>query len=312
MRLIMYVSTVTLFACIFLSYVGAEDANNDGFSTETIGQFTATTAIEAKLSLSQAFIFPFLQADGPLFSGNKMRLSGTAEVSPVYVSAALDAVWTPIAVLELNSGVSIGSGWNIGIANGLGRNFRTASGGNYITSDPFPGSVAKAKFGAAFQFDIGAVVPGDWNHVVTRVYQEWYYQAFSSVDSSMSWLWQADTAENRNGWKYYAFYLLGYQMPIFVSTAAFTLETNLKLYNSSGGDTWGDDLMLYSFGPLLQFKFSDEWSLYAISQWQTIRNFVDGTGNNAFYQDRKIDRANPYRVEFHRLALMLEFKATGD
>ncbi len=281
--------------------------------------FVIATTLEAKATLTEHLAIPVFTGEG-LFSGNNLELKLAEELSPVSANLGFEAVLTPVAFLQFNAGVMIGSGWNfLGIANGLGINapLNDGSHNSAISADPFRALMYKCKFGGVFQFDLAALLPGDWNHIVARSYHEFNYRGLAGVSDSASWQYEADAGENRNGWNYYGNYPIGYQMPVFLQTVALLLETDKSLYNTPGGTVWGEDQMRLNFGPILNFQFTGQISLALIVQLKTARVNTaatqmvdDGSGNRRYtwYQDRVLDAANPQTIVWNRAALSLNLQ----
>lgn len=268
----------------------------------------ATTALELKAILTQAIRLPFLVGEGSLLKDNNIQFKLGEELTPVDANATLDITWTPIAFLQVMAGASIGSGWDIGFAHGLSLNQRSGLHDNYLDVTPFQALMWKVKFGAAFQFDAAAIAPGDWNHVVFRTYHEFYYRGLAGVPNDVSWLYEADVGENRNGWNYYGNYFVGYQMPIVLDMIGLLLESDLFLYTTPGRQAWGDDLIRWNFGPVIDFRLSKQTTLAILAQWKTQRNFLAGSESYGFYQDRLINNSDPLRLIFNRVGLVLDVK----
>jgi hypothetical protein len=279
-------------------------------STNLIMQ--ASSLPEAKLSLAQSFTFPFLRGESPLTAGNNIRTALSAEVSPISVNGLAEAVWTPVAFFQAAAGGRAGSGWNISLSGselrGIGINRRRAGGTTETAGSAFSGLLWSLKTGAALQFDMAALFPGDWNHIVLRSYHEVNYAAYTAADSGDSWYFENDDGENRNGFNYYGNYLLAYQMPIFLNTAGFLAEMNRYLYNTPNGDLWGDELGRWTFSALLNFTITPRLEAALLTQFRTRRNFTAGTKNYDFYQDRRIRDSHQRRLEFYRVAAILTFK----
>lgn len=275
---------------------------------ETSLNFVLATTLEMKAKLTETVTFPVLRGEGALTKDNNLKLSGAAEVSPVSVNGTLKATLTPIAFLQFSASGGVGTGWNIPFASGL-RVIEPVGDHDAEKADAsFDGIVWYGEGGATFQFDLAAVVPGDWNHVVFQTYHGARYRAFTGADQDESWLWEADAGENMNGWYYYGNYFLGYQMPLKVSMAGVLFEETLNLYDVAGRADWGDDVSRWVFGPLVNFDVTDKFSCALLCQMQTKRNFTGDTGDYKNYRKRVIDTEDPRRVEFYRAAINATIK----
>jgi hypothetical protein len=175
--------------------------------------------------------------------------------------------------------------------------------------------------GATIQFDLAAVFPGDWNHVVFLSYHEINCHGNTAAKNGEAWFFEADDGENRNGFNYYGNFVLGYQMPIMLNMAAFLTEMELYLYNSPAGldrKIWGDDLIRWTFSGILNFALTDQLSMTLLAQFRTRRNFTnfdsskqDGSQadkDEMFYQKRILNTGDPMRLEFYRIAGVFTYR----
>ncbi|MCL2441780.1 MAG: hypothetical protein FWD14_08560 [Treponema sp.] len=267
---------------------------------------------EAKLGFTHGIKFPFLQGDNPLTEDNNILLSLTGEVSPISLNGIIDAIWTPIAFFEFNAGARIGSGWSVDLFGseiyGIGLNKIDIDGKSKIDSNPFDGFVYKALVGAALQFDFAAIKPGDWNHIVMRTYHQINYMEYSRAKTNQPWFFEADDGENCNGFNYYTFNFIGYQMPIFLSLAGFAAEAELYLYDTPGRSKWGDDLLRWTFSSLFNFAVTEQFDISLITQFRTQRNFIESNWKNLHYQNRTINTSNSQRLEFYRVAAAFTYR----
>jgi hypothetical protein len=181
---------------------------------------------------------------------------------------------------------------------------------------PFDALLYKAWAGGTFQFDLAAIFPGDWNHVVFQTYHEINYHGNSRAKNGESWYFEADSGENRNGFNYYGSFVLGYQMPVspVLKMIAFMAEMDLYLYNTPGRTIWGDDLIRWHFANILQFSITEQFGFAIITQFRTMRNFTnfdlikakkEAKKNDTpimHYQSRILDKSNPLRLDFYRVA----------
>ncbi len=283
-------------------------AENDTITKETNLNFVIATTREAKVKITETVTVPFMTGTNTLTSGNSVQFKLAGELSPVSINGTFETVLTPIAFLQFVAGGSIGSGWNIPIANGLRMNERSGLHDAELTGGAFSGLLWSVRAGGVFQFDLASVTPGEWNHVVFQTSHFAKYRALSSVGSSDSWLYEADYGENRNGWNYYGSYFLGYKMPIVLNTVGFLVEEDLFLFDTKDRVLWGDDLPRWTFGPLFNFTISKRTSAALLVQWHSMRNFTSETKAYGFYQDRQLSDTDQTRIEFYRAALNVTVK----
>ncbi len=132
--------------------------------------------LEAKMEAGYTLKIPMLQGESALFSGNNLKVKGLLGLSPVAATLGVDAVLTPIAVMELTLGGSLGTGWDFDAMDTSGLLKDTGPIGSVLTPDPLGGVYYKGRAGAALQFDTGAIFPGDWTSILLRTYHEMMYQ----------------------------------------------------------------------------------------------------------------------------------------
>ena len=271
-----------------------------------------STLPEAKLLFTQRYIFPFLEGNTPLTEENNIGLSLTAEIAPVSINGVVEVIWTPIAFFQLSAGGRIGSGWKINFFGddiyGIGIN-RAGDGDRAEHSgSAFDGLLWKAQIGATLQFDLAAVFPGDWNHVVARTYHEINYAGYTAAARGESWYFENDLGENINGFNYYGNLFIGYQMPLILDTIGLLTEAELKLYDTPCRSQWGDDKIWWIFSLLGNFAFTNTFSTAILIQFNTERNFTEINWDELYYQKRNLDHSNPIRLAFYRAALVVTYK----
>jgi hypothetical protein len=285
----------------------------------TSGDLTllASSLPEAKLIFTHRFIFPFMQGESPLTSGNNVAVALNAEVSPVSLFGAASATWTPIAFFQLQPGIRLGAGWPLELFGsdlyGSGINRDNGSGLREYNGTGFDGLIWRAHLRATFQMDLAALMPGDWNHVVMQTSHEIYYRGYSRAQGNESWYVEADAGENINGFNYYGSLLVGYQMPIFLNTVALLTEADLFLYDMPNRTQWGDNLTRWTFSVVLGFTITEQFSANLITQFRTYRNFNEGYEKNdnlkeIYYRNRHLNTSDPLKLDFFRVALALTYK----
>ncbi|EMB30670.1 hypothetical protein KP612_03095 [Treponema denticola] len=305
---------IVLCSFLFLPLTAHEESHksqsSEHYSNKKVAYTTTINAIvtwppQALVGVTQNFKVPLMQFDNPLTKDNNINFKIGAELSPISFEGKFGIVWTPIAFLEFYTESRVGSGWNIKTLYGLALNKNNAGKSNYIPLN-FSKSIYSFSFGGAFQFDLGAVIPNDWSHVVFRTDQAALYKAMSGVDSETSWLYQADSGENRNGWKYQASYLIGYKMPIFLDLIAMKIDVEKKLFASPKGldnKKWGENLFLTTFGPIINFNIKKDYNIMLLAQWQT-KPLYKGGGEADFYQTRVLDTDKKTQVKFYQVGIV--------
>ncbi|MDR1429936.1 MAG: hypothetical protein LBI85_06565 [Spirochaetaceae bacterium] len=268
---------------------------------------------EAKITLTRQYVFPFLQGESPLTRDNSINARFGGELSPISVNGSAELTWTPIAFFQLAGGVRAGSGWNIEIFGkqargyGINRPRSDTDPAEEISGPPFGGLLWSAFGGGTLQFDLGALFPGDWNHIVFRAYQELRYKGNSAAGSGDSWYFENDDGENRNGFISYGSYVLGYQMPVKLNMVGFMAELTRLLYDTPGRKTWGDDLNQWTLSGLANYSLTEKLSAALVIQFRTRRNYLSGN-EDTFYQRRILNESDRQHIQFYRLALLLNYR----
>ena len=283
--------------------------------SETSLSLAISSLPEAKLTFAQSFTFPCLQGENPLIKDNNLKFGLNAELSPISMNLLGNVVLTPVAFFELSAGGMVGSGWIINLfgseLRGIGLNRPDNKGHTSVDGSAFDGFFGKGYAGGALQFDLAAIIPGEWNHVVFRSYHEIGYKMYSRAEKDMSWFFENDAGENQNGWSYYGNYLAGYRMPIALDTVALLAEIEKYLYDTPGGDTWGDSLGRWTFGLLTNFTISKKLSCALLAQFRTLRNYTNYSyrdQDNLYYRLRDLDFDNPRTLAFYRAVLILNYR----
>jgi len=283
--------------------------------SETSLSLAVSSLPEAKLIFARSFTFPCLQGDNPLVKDNNVKFGLNAELSPISMDLLGNVAFTPVAFFELSAGGMVGSGWIINLfgseLRGIGLNRPDDHNLTSVDGSAFDGFFGEGHLGGALQFDLAALIPGEWNHVVFRSYHEIGYKMYSRAEKGEPWFFENDDGENQNGWNYYASYLAGYRMPVFLDTVALLAEIEKYLYNTPGGDKWGDSLGRWTFGLLTNFTISKRFSCALLTQFRTLRNYTNyayGDKSDLFYQYRNLDSGNPRTFSFYRTVLVLNYR----
>ena len=305
---------IALCSFLFLPLAAREETHENHSSEHSNKKVAYTTTInaivtwppQALVGVTQSFKVPLMQFDNPLTKDNNINFKIGAELSPISFEGKFSITWTPIAFLEFYTESRVGSGWKL-TNELLGTAINENKGGK---SNSIPINFSKAVYsftlGGTFQFDLGAVIPHDWSHVIFKTDQYALYKAMSGVNSETSWLYQADSGANRNGWRYMSSYVIGYKMPLFLDLIAMKIDVEKKLFASPKGldnTKWGEDLFLTTFGPIINFNIKKDYNIMLLAQWYTYpvyKNEVEGS----FYQTKIIDTAKKTQVKFYQVGIV--------
>ena len=310
MKRIAFLFLLPMLAQILAAQDESDSAWYNSFSRELTLQ--VSTAPEIKLGFTQRYSFPFLQGASPLTQGNNIGAALSAEITPVSLNAIAEAVLTPVAFFQLAAGGRIGTGWNVNLFGGdiygIGLNRPDIVGNSVNDGGAFDGLLWKVQAGGTVQFDIAALYPGDWNHVVARSYHEINYKGYTRAKEDESWFYEGDSGENINGFNYYGNLLIGYQMPMRFNMVAFLAETDLYLYDTPGRDMWGDDIVRWTLSGVFGFNINTRIDLTLIAQFRTRRNYLEPDWEDLYYRYRTIDSSSPSRLESYRIAAVLTYR----
>ena len=299
-----------MVALLILSTLSAQEEGENAKSKvkySTNINLAITYPWAGKLSVAEVIKVPFLNFNNPFMRSNNITFKLGAELTPVTVEGKFDVVWTPLAFLEVYGGASIGSGWTLKNWHGLALN-QDDSGTTLKVPINFKKAFYTANFGGALQFDLGALIPTDWTHIVFRIDQYFLYKGVTGVGSLSSWIFQNDDGENRNGFTYCGSYILGYQMPLPMNMIAFRIETEKTFFKVPAGvdkRNWGENRYNVVFGPIISFKPVDKLTIMLIAQWKTVRDYSVADAQK-FYQARVIDKSKRDKVIFKRVGMIFD------
>jgi len=283
---------------------------------ETRIGIAASSKPEFKFVFSQDFKIPFLYGNHPLLRGNHIKFGLTYEIAPIAMNFIGNVSFSPIALLEFDAGTLIGLGWNLGGIRGIGVNEADLTGQTSIRVDTgnfSSGTFISGYFGGAFQFNLAAVSPGDWKHIIMRSYHRFSVDAFTGADRNDPWFFMNDEGENRNGWRYSASHLIGYVMPKLpvLKMVGFLAESDVYLNELPGGEKWGDTDWRWNLGIVMNFRFTDSLTAVLLPQFRLHRKYDNyvykpyGDNNEVFFQDR--NRIDGRSFGFYRVAMTLTY-----
>lgn len=223
-----------------------------------------------------------------LLKDSNVRIKTAFELCPVTVRPLVSVSFTPLPFFVFSTGASIGTGWSALGFKGLckldensisyGENGKISKNSiEYENLTPFGNYYYDFWFSGLFQFDTGAIFPGDWTHAVMQASYTVSYVGVTGVDDGKIWLWQL-VGNNCNGWRYTANFVLGYQMPLPLSMIAVNTDV-YALFNSDDygiySSSYNGDFTNVTISPMLKFDFSKKDSLFVLFEFKKRRSFEE-------------------------------------
>jgi hypothetical protein len=235
--------------------------------------FYASTRGEMQVNFLPQWKFPFLRGKTPLTNGNNIALKLDAALSAIWAGLTGDAVLTVFPFLSFRLGAMAGSGWNYDLFGqvplvGLGLNRRTNADdpNDGVIGNGFDGVVWDVHAGATVQFDLAALFPGDWNHVVMQFYNKIDYLAYSKAKGDDLWYYLGDDGMNMNAFRHSFDLFAGYVMPVFVDLVGYQLSGALPFYNDEAGNSVRDRGYSLAHAFIVNFKIHKSWSIMTIAR----------------------------------------------
>lgn len=216
-----------------------------------------------------------------LLKDSNVRIKTAFELCPVTVRPLVSVSFTPLPFLVFSTGASIGTGWSAFGFKGLCKldeNGKISKKSiEYENLTPFGNYYYDFWFSGLFQFDTGAIFPGDWTHAVMQASYTVSYVGVTGVDDGKIWLWQL-VGNNCNGWRYTANFVLGYQMLLPLSMIAVNTDV-YALFNSDDygiySSSYNGDFTNVTISPMLKFDFSKKDSLFVLFEFKKRRSFEE-------------------------------------
>ena len=243
--------------------------------TGLFNSFELKTTFNAECSIPAPLGKHFLLKD------SNVRIKTAFELCPVTVRPLVSVSFTPLPFLVFSTGASIGTGWSAFGFKGLCKldeNGKISKKSiKYENLTPFGNYYYDFWFSGLFQFDTGAIFPGDWTHAVMQASYTVSYVGVTGVDDGKIWLWQL-VGNNCNGWRYTANFVLGYQMPLPLSMIAVNTDV-YALFNSDDygiySSSYNGDFTNVTISPMLKFDFSKKDSLFVLFEFKKRRSFEE-------------------------------------
>ena len=254
-----------------------------GSPDDGLSRFAPSThiysGVEARVTGKYSYVIPTPFGDNPLVKGNNVTLTPALELTPVSLAPQFFVSFTPIAFLRFTASAQVGTGWEFIGIQGMGELDNAVDGYDSLT--PFKHYFYEFKWSNLFQFDLGAVLPGDWTHVVMQASYDIMYTGLSGVSSGTPWIWQA-SGEKVTGWNYYSNIIVGYQMPLVLQTVGCQFELS-GYYDKHSFDSvfsdWNPTFMKVCINPVFILQFTKKDALTIQFRFASRRGFSEKAGD---------------------------------
>ena len=229
--------------------------------------------VEMAATFNGSYTFNTPLGEHWLLKDAKVNLSGGLELTPVSLRPKIGVEFVPLPFLILRAGASIGWGWNYLGLEGLAEFNKITH--EYDALSTFSHPYYDLYAGATFQFDTGALIPGDWSHVLLVASYNMVYLGMAGVDKNTLFEWQC-TRTKTQGLAYEGQVLLAYQMPLPLKVAGIMFKS-VGYYDGSVygefDDGFDGDFAEISLTPVLQFELGEKDSLSCIFDFSSRRSF---------------------------------------
>lgn len=266
-------SPLSVYLMTDLLYYPESKTQPGSSGTHFAGLTGAYSGFECRSQLFVDYMIKTPLGEHWLLKDANVVLTGAFELTPLSVRPQLALGFQPFPFLVFKGGGSIGFGWNMLGFEGLcaldekSKKYEAVS----TFSHPFYEVWAQG----TLMFDTGALVPGDWNHLIMLASYKTFYSGIAGLGRHTPYGWQGD--KNRvEGLQYEFCGILAYQMPLVLYRAGFMYTAYGHFDGSDYGDfdaSYDGAFTQHSLAGLCQFKFAEKDELTCIAQFTTRRSF---------------------------------------
>ena len=228
-----------------------------------------------RITGNAAYLLPINFGDHWLFKTSNLLFQTSAELTPVTFRAQQSFIFLPVPFFELQTGFSAGLGWNFGNIQSLYEYNKNTN--QYEKLSTFRNVCLEYFIKAALMFDLGAVLPGDWKHVIMLIDYKAFYRGLTNLADDSIYIWQCSPGLT-NGWQFDSNIILGYQLPLKLYRVG--LITNFRGYlNSSVYEQYNSNFnggfTTITFSPFLQINLTRKNTLSIILEISSRRSFKE-------------------------------------
>lgn len=230
--------------------------------------------LEGRVNLDASYTIPTPLGEHWLLSGANVNVTERLELTPVSIAPSTTISFTPVPFIVFQSGVKLGTGWDIASLFKGGMSIYNSLTNEYEAAGAFTNLFAKYWIQGTFQFDTGAIISGDWTHVQMMYTYQTYYESLTGASGQQLWAWQC-TDNKVNGLQEYQQAILAYAMPLVLSRVGFVWESD-RYYSDDvyANAAFKASQPIYNLSAMAQLKFSDKDTLTVLANFATRRTFA--------------------------------------
>ena len=231
------------------------------------------SGVEFCTTLNAGYVINTPLGEHWLVKDSYVFLGAAFELTPVSVKPKLSIEFSPVPFLVFRAGGSVGFGFNYlgleGVAeyNPKTREYDTLTGINHPYYDLWASGT--------FQFDTGALIPGDWSHIILLASYSTVYTGLAGLEKGDIFEWQC-TKYKACGLAYEVQGIIAYQMPLALKFAG-VMYKQCGYYDGTVygyyDKTFDGAFPEISISPVLQFAFGKNDELTALFDFSSRRSF---------------------------------------
>ncbi|AHH08392.1 hypothetical protein baBA2_000402 [Borrelia anserina] len=243
--------------------------------------------------------------DSPLLKNNGIDIDCHIGISPVVALLKGKISFTPIAFINLYTGVEFGIGWEGFGFKGIGVHI---GNGQYSRNPEF---YSETIIGGRLQFDLNAVLDGDWTHIIAVAGNNILYINNPHADDNQLWKYKADEGKNVNGFKITPYALLAYKMPLPLNTIGLLYEGQTYIGHARYISTiqnkgWGSNFFYHNISLISKVEIKENLTLDMQFKFSTAPMYTANTLGMADVSKR-ISANNSY-IYYDSIGFSLTYK----
>jgi len=236
----------------------------------------AYSGVEFQQSVDAAYTIPLNFSENMLLSGDKLVLDAGLSLTPVSIMPKASVTIVPVAFFTFAAGGSIGTAWELIGIKSISR--YDSEKAEYVQMKSFETWYYNVWNCSTLMFDTGAVISGDWTHVVAVASFTFGYNGLLNADKKYDMFqWQTNSAMVDGG--YYDFnFILGYQMPLKLNTVGIMCNLNGYLDDddfASKYDGYNGDFVNINLSPVAIVNFTEKDSVLFLLNFSSRRSFSE-------------------------------------